>query len=1048
MKKPLNKTQYFFRVITKYPKLFIIFSFAMIGIALSQLALLTKDTSADAFIEPDNPALIYREKVKDIFGLKDPLVVAIVNEKGIYTQETLKLLESLNSKISVLENVDPDGMTSLVTEKDITGTEEGMEVTPFFDEIPADNLQLSKIKLSIKNFPLYQGSIVSKSSKATLIVVEMIDVTKAEQSYNNLMKIAAEHTNKNHKIFVAGEGAISGYLGSYIDSDAQRLNPLAGVIITLILFLAYRKLRVTILPNIIVLATVGSSLGLMAYFGISFFVITNAMPVILIGIAVADSIHIFHQYYEEQKLHPEHSAREITILAMEEMFRPITLTTFTTIAGFMGLYLSSLMPPFKYLGLYSAFGVFTAWFYSITLLPALLSILPLSKMDMGTKKTNRDWFADLMAKIGVQVIRYPKVILIGAGVVIGLSIYISLGIVVNEDRIETFDHSEAIYKADKVINHYFDGTNNLDIMIETNQIEDLYKPVYLRKIEGFQNFIEGLDTVGGSTSLVDFVKQMNKSLNSGDQSFYKIPDSSDLVAQLFLIYSATNNPTDFEDKVDYDYQKANIRVQLKSGLYSENKELIHQIQNYIDSSFNENGIKAYVSGRVNLNYHWIKNIGSSHFKSVAISLLLVGLMASLVFGSLVAGLFSLIPVVTSILVIYAVMAYFNIYLGIGTSMFASVAIGLGVDFAIHTIDQMAFLFKRHEGLDFDTVISKFFPNTGRALFFNFLAIAMGFGVLTTSKVVPLFRFGGIVALSVTVSFLTSLILLPALIKVLKPQFIINPVQPTKLSLKPAIAGLSVFFLVSTSFSQELDINALNLIKKVNELDEGDWVSRNLKMTMTDRRGRSRVRKTITFRKYFGKDKKTYIYYTSPSNIKKTSFLTFDYYDPNKNDDQWLYLPAMRKVRRISASDRGDYFLGTDFTYEEIKKEGKIETQDYNFESIGTVNLDGKKIHKIKAVPKTKRLAKELGHGEQIYYVDPAINMFVKIESLDTNGNPLKVFLAKDIRVIDGVLTRHQLEVYNKKTKHKTVFEFSNVNYKDPVSDKIFTKASLRKGVVK
>ncbi|PCJ16859.1 MAG: Patched family protein [Candidatus Cloacimonadota bacterium] len=1017
-------------------------------LAMSQLLKLTKDTSADAFIAFDNPALIYREKVKDIFGLKDPLVIAIINEKGIYNQKTMALINSLSIEISSLENVDPDRLKSLATEKSIRGTSDGMEVKLFFKNLPKTNEELKNIKSLIDDFPLYQGSLVSKSAKGTLIVVEMIDDLKAEKTYQLLMEITKKYSDNDHKIYVAGEGAISGYLGSYIDSDAKKLNPLAGLIITLILFLAYRTIRSAFLPNIVILATVGSSLGLMAYFGVPFFVVTNAMPVILIGIAVADSIHIFHQYYEEQKKYPSLDARAITVLTMNEMFRPITLTTFTTVAGFMGLSLSSLMPPFQFLGLYSAFGVFVAWLYSITILPAFLSLLPLDLKKAKNLEKSDDWFSELMEVVGKKVVKYPKIVIASFLVIVLVSAKLSLFLAVNEDRVETFDHSEPIYKADKVINKYFDGTNNLDIMIEAKNIEDLYKPEYLLKIEKFQNFIEGLDTVGGSTSLVDIIKQMNKSLNKNEQSYYRVPKSSDLVAQLFLIYSVSNNPTDFEDKVDFNYQKANIRVQLKNGLYTSNKKLIIIIQDYIDSHFNNKDIKAYISGRVNLNYHWIKDLGVSHFKSVLISFLLVGLMASFVFSSFVAGLFSLIPVLISVLIVYAVMGYFNIYLGIGTSMFASIAIGLGVDFAIHTIDQIIHLFSTHENDDFDEIILKFFPNTGRALFFNFLAISMGFGVLSISKVVPLFRFGVIVALSVSVSFIVSLVLLPALIKVIRPKFITSYKKNFKVSMK-SLVTIMLFFCMSSNSNaivQGKVISGLELVQRVNNIKEGQWVSRKLKMVMTDRGGRERIRKTITFRKYFKESKKTLIFYTSPSNIKKTSFLTFDYKDSAKEDDQWLYLPAMRKVRRISASDRGDYFLGTDFSYEEIKKEGKVEVNDFTFKNLGIVTLDGKKVYKIESFPKTKKLAKNLGHGKQISYMDPKINTFVKVETWDINGNELKIFEAKDIRYVDGILTRHILEIFNKKTKHKTTFIFSEVDYKKEVDDSVFTKSTLRRGV--
>jgi hypothetical protein len=119
----------------------------------------------------------------------------------------------------------------------------------------------------------------------------------------------------------------------------------------------------------------------------------------------------------------------------------------------------------------------------------------------------------------------------------------------------------------------------------------------------------------------------------------------------------------------------------------------------------------------------------------------------------------------------------------------------------------------------------------------------------------------------------------------------------------------LFSIVSHSANKLPDGDTI--AQRINARDEGESVSRDLKMEMTDKRGKTRIRETSGYRKYYGSDKKTIIIYRSPKNVKGTGFLTFDYADTQHDDDQWLYLPAMRKVRRISASDRGDYFLGTD-----------------------------------------------------------------------------------------------------------------------------------------
>jgi len=321
-----------------------------------------------------------------------------------------------------------------------------------------------------------------------------------------------------------------------------------------------------------------------------------------------------------------------------------------------------------------------------------------------------------------------------------------------------------------MINQHFDGVHYLDVVIETPQVEDLFKPDNLKRIEDLQRYAETLPHVKGSTSIVDYLKQMNRALNEDRRDAYQLPVNSDLVAQYFLLYSASGDPTDFEEQVDYDYRLANVRIRLDTGVYTDEKIVVEAMQAYVTEQFNNPGIRANLSGRVNVDYHWIHRLGESHFGSVAVALLLVWLMASISLRSIVAGVITVIPVAVSVLLIYAVMGITGIWLAVGTSMFAAIAIGLGVDFAVHTLERLQVLI-REQRHSFDDAMEVLYPSTGRALLFNFAALVLGFGVLVTSEVVPLIRFGSLVAVGVSASFVASMTVLPALIKVLHPAFL-------------------------------------------------------------------------------------------------------------------------------------------------------------------------------------------------------------------------------------------------------------------------------------
>ena len=258
--------------------------------------------------------------------------------------------------------------------------------------------------------------------------------------------------------------------------------------------------------------------------------------------------------------------------------------------------------------------------------------------------------------------------------------------------------------------------------------------------------------------------------------------------------------------------------------------------------------------------------------------------------------------------------------------------------------------------------------------------------------------------------------------------------------------LLVVLLTATVANAETWPSGDEIARRINARDEGAAVARNLTMRMTDRHGKTRTRETRGFRKYYGDDKRSVIFYLEPSNVKDTAFLTWDYAAADRDDDQWLYLPAMRKVRRISASDRGDYFLGTDLTYEDIKLETRVDIRDYRRKTIGEDEVDGHHCYRIEAVPINEETARELGYGKVEQCVDSEIWMVRRAEMWDRKMQPLKTLHVSDIRQVQGIWTQHRLEVENHKTGHSTLFLFSDVDYRHKVDDKLFTQNGLRRGL--
>lgn len=1013
----------------------------------SQLGSLTKNTQADAFISPDEPALVYREKVEEIFNLRDPIVIAVINqgESGIFNSDSLNLVAWLTERLRQIPNVDPDGITSLATESNIRGTAEGMEVESFFGDRPMDSDRVSWIQQSVTDFPLYQGSLVARNESATLIIAELLDEEEAEDTYHEIMALVADApAGDGDEIHVAGEGAVAGYLASYIDQDASRLNPLAGLIITLVLIVAFMTPRAAIIPNLVVAGTVAIGLGAMAASGVPFFVITNGLLVCMIGIAVADSIHIFSEYYDTIADQPELPHHEVIAHSMARVWRPVTLTTLTTAAGFLALYPTNDMPPLQYFGIFGALSVMAAWVLTLLVTPCLLSLVKLRPSRRIRHPHHASAPSPLARTLSVLATHKPRLVICVALIIAVLGAFGSSQVIVNEERIENFQSSEPLYTADKAINATMDGSYYLDVVVQTPEPQGVYDPQVLRRIEDLQAFLVAQPEVNGATSIVDYIKQMHKAVNEGDDRYYRLPDDTNLIAQLFLLYTASASPTDFEDKIDPERRTALVRANLASGSYLTSKELVPRLEAYLNEHFPGPELEANISGRVNVDYHWIEGIATSHFSSVLAAFVAVLVMAGLLFRSVVGGIMAAIPVGLSILTVYAVMGALDIWLGVGTSMFAAIAIGLSVDFAIYTLDRLKEVLSMNSNSTLQLRIQSVFQLSGRALWYNLLAVALGFGVLITSQVPPLVNFGLLVAMSVSIAFISSLVLLPAIALVFKPAFLFGQRKSLWRGTAMAVVLVALVF-GATLASAEQEPSGDAIVEQMNARDEGNSVRREMRIELTDRRGNTRVEETVAFRRYFGDTKKTVIFYTSPANVKGTGFLTWDYADESLDDDQWLYLPALRKVRRISASDRGDYFLGTDFTYEEIKKESKISSEDYQFERVGQESVDGHQTWVVEATPVSDDVASILGYSRVLLRIDPEMWMPRRSEYWDVGGNHLKTIHTKVITRIDGIWTVEEIEASNHKTGHQTRILFKKTDYQADVPERLFEQNALKRG---
>ena len=768
----------FFTMVTARPKT-VILVVGLMTLALAlQLPKLYRDNRTDAFIPPRHPALIYKNKVEEIFGLKEPVVIAVVNDgpDGIFTPATLRLIRWLTEAVQNIATV--ENVNSIANEDNVKWTdEEGFYVVPFLSEIPQTEEALRRLREDIFSFEIYPGVLVARDGSAACIVIEPQRDDQADEIYFQIQALLPQAPVTEEKIHVAGEAAVRAYMGVTLDRDAFRLNPLCVLVMAVILFISYRSLRGTLLPLVVVGGASLMAIGTMAGSGVPIFLVTNAILVVVMAIGVADAIHIMGQYYEELLDPRGRTKQHLVVDAVMALWRPVLVTSLTDVAGFMALYLVGIMPPMKYFGLFTSVGIVGALVYSYTVLPALLVLLPLQmsrafarKAAEAKRERGFDALSRFLRRVGRFVYRRWVLMLALGAVVLGLGLWGSSRLVLNDARILAFKRTASIVQADRVLNARFDGTNFLDVVVAAREKGGLEEPDILRRIEALEDYAEHLPHVGGALSAVGFVKRVNMLMHEDSTAFLTVPEGREEVAFYYDIVADSDKADAFYELIDRDRRLANVRIMLESAEFVHTRGVVESIDRYVREEFNDGDVEGHLDGRVNLEYHWLLLLKKSHIRSVVLAFVMIFLLTAAMFRSITAGVLCIVPVGFAVLMNYAVMGCTGIYLSVGTTMFAAIAIGTGVDFPIHMLDRLKVSISRSR-MDPAQAFENTLSFTGRALFFNATAVTSGFLVLLTSELPILNRFGILIGVGIMTSFTVGITLLLALVRAIKPRFI-------------------------------------------------------------------------------------------------------------------------------------------------------------------------------------------------------------------------------------------------------------------------------------
>ena len=237
-----------------------------------------------------------------------------------------------------------------------------------------------------------------------------------------------------------------------------------------------------------------------------------------------------------------------------------------------------------------------------------------------------------------------------------------------------------------------------------------------------------------------------------------------------------------------------------------------------------------------------------------------------------------------------------------------------------------------------------------------------------------------------------------------------------------------------------------IMELVNERDTGNSSVSDMEMVLVDQQGRERSRAIRSYMIDTEEPAKTLMFFTSPADVRGTGFLTWDYDGGEKDDEQWLYLPSLRRTNRIAASDRSQSFMGSDFNYSDMNP---AEIEDYNFSLAQEGNLEGQEVWVIMAVPKSRDVAEETGYEKSALFIRKDNYVIVRAKKWTLRTGEEKYMQVRELSLIEGIWVPTRMEMTTKRNGafyHATRMNRTNVRINVSLDENMFTVAGLERGI--
>ncbi len=751
----MDKVNHFAKLLSHHiiesPKKCLFASFIFLLVSGYGITLIKANFSVKLWLHKEDQRMKNLDTHEARFGSSETMDIIIETDDSIFKKQNIELIQELTEEMWNIKDVvrveSISNFNSIETEQD------DIIILPFLDE----DVELTRSTLKQKrNQALKDNQVLNNftsSSTKIAYIRTFLRTYKENPPYNEIVTQVEELLKKYErpgiKYHLSGIAKINDALREAGNRDMMLVFPIVCVLLILILSWFFKSFLAVVIPFSLVILSIISTFGYEGYAGLLFNNVISAVPAVLIAIGLADSIHILIAY-RHNILSLGQDRRQAAKNSLIKNFIPTVLTTITTTIGFLSLALTELQP-IKDMGLMCAVGTCVAWFYTYFFIGPVLRHVQFKQKNEVEKISELGSFYNFSFK-------YRYFISFTFPIVAILSIYLGSKNIINSDPIDYFDDSTSIRKSFRLLDREFGGSRAVEFVLDSGSKDGIKDPIFMKNSEKFVDWVKSQDFVIRTTSVVDILKKMNKTLHRGSEEYNTIASSKRAIAdQLFLYTLGLPEGMDLKNQVSLDnrYFRLIILWNLK-----DTTTAVKQSDKFVEKA-RELGLTVFEGGQSPIYNRVNKLVVDTFFKSISLSLPMIFLILLFVFRDLKLALLSLIPNVFPLAMASGIMYLSGDTVDVGNVIVFSVCLGIAVDDTIHFLAN--YKLKRNAGILTTDALRSTLSQTGKALILTTVLLAIAFGMFIIGEFVPNQKFGIYCSIILVLALLSDLIILPAIL---------------------------------------------------------------------------------------------------------------------------------------------------------------------------------------------------------------------------------------------------------------------------------------------